>query len=255
MNNTEKSTNNFVVLTTQRSGSTWLIGILNQLENTTACDELFLNRHRIVGKKYWDSDFAYPRFIDFQPEGWKKNRPFSVFTYLEELYQQPGSMGFKLMYSHLKAHPEILFYLMVKRISVIHLIRQNHLDVIVSRQVKHKTGRAHVLVGEQKPEKVLIELDTQTLIKTIQELQNKQDVIRKLLHRFHLRHIEVIYEDLVRDRDRFNPIWNFMAIDTLGYLPPPKLVKIRRGGHAEVIRNYNEVKAVLMDSAFANLID
>jgi hypothetical protein len=34
----------FVVLSTQRSGSTWLIDILNSIEHTTAYGELFLRR-------------------------------------------------------------------------------------------------------------------------------------------------------------------------------------------------------------------
>jgi LPS sulfotransferase NodH len=254
MNSTEKRHKNFVVLTTQRSGSTWLIGLLNQLKNTTACDELFLNRSRKIGKKYWDSDFAYPRFIEVQQKGWLKLRPWSVFAYLEELYSQPGAVGFKLMYSHLKAHPEILAYLMYKNISVIHLIRQNYLDILISHQVKDVTGRAHVLSGEEKPEKVLVDLETQTLIPHLQQLQKKNEFIRKILRQLNLHHIEVIYEDLVREPDRFTKIWKFLDLESPEALPPAKLVKIRRDGHSEVIRNYNEVKAVLMDSAFANLI-
>lgn len=255
MNSTSKSNKNFVVLTTQRSGSTWLIGLLNQLNNTMACDELFLNRSRKIGKKYWDSDFAYPRFIEVQQKGWLKLRPWSVFAYLEDLYSQPGAVGFKLMYSHLKAHPEILAYLMYKKISVVHLIRKNYLDILISHQVKDLTGRAHVLSGEERPEKVLIDLETETLIPHLKQLQKKNELISKILRQFKFNHIEVIYEDLVRDPDKFTQIWKFLELESPGTIPPAKLVKIRRDGHAEVIRNYNEVKAVLMDSAFANLID
>lgn len=244
----------FSVLTTQRSGSTWLIGLLNQLENTTACDELFLNRNRKPDKKYWDSDSPYPRFIEFQSKESRTIRPFSVFSYLDKLYSQPGAVGFKLMYSHLKAYPEILAYLMYKKIAVIHLIRQNHLDVLISSHVKNKTGRAHVLPGEQRPEKIQIDLEPHTLIPTLEKLQQKQDFIRKLLHQCHLSHFEVIYEDLVRDPATFNQIWNFLGIDSPSSIPASKLVKIRRGSHADVIGNYKEVEAVLIDSVFANLI-
>lgn len=244
----------FVVLTTQRSGSTWLISLLDRLEDLQVRDELFINRNRTPGKKYWDSDEVYPRFIESHHSS-SGFRPFSVFSYLNQLYDRPGSVGFKLMYSHLKAYPEIWSYFIYKRIRVIHLVRQNHLDVLISSQVKNKMGRAHILPGEPRPENIQIDLEPQTLIPSLAKLQHKHDWIRQLLRWSPVRHLEVIYEDLVGDATQFDRVWDFLEIESPDVLPTPKLVKIRRGSHADVIRNYNEVRAILTDSVFANLID
>ncbi len=137
----------FVVLTSQRSGSAWLISILRKLENTSAYGELFLGRKRVPGKMEWDSDFAYPRFIETEASG-LAIRPLSVFSYLDELYRQPGAVGFKLMYSQLRQYPEILAYLVRHHISVVHLVRQNHLDVVISGAVAARTGQTHLLIDQ-----------------------------------------------------------------------------------------------------------
>lgn len=244
----------FTILTTQRSGSTWLVSLLDRLENIQVCDELFLNRTRTPGKKYWDSDVAYPRFIESRSSGWIF-RPFSVFSYLDRLYNRPGAVGFKLMYSHLKAYPEIWAYLACKRVAIVHLTRQNYLDILISSRVKNTMGRAHILPGEPRPETMQIDLEPYTLIPHLKKLQHNQNFTRQLLKQFRLPHIEVVYEDLVRDATQFDRVWEFLAIKAPAAMPAPKLVKIRRGSHADVIRNYKEIKAILMDSAFAHLID
>ncbi len=55
----------FVVLTTNRSGSVWVMSTLNSLPNVTAQGELFLPRPRVSDKR-WDSDFAYTRFVEHE---------------------------------------------------------------------------------------------------------------------------------------------------------------------------------------------
>ena len=70
----------FIVLTTNRSGSVWVMSTLNSLPNVTAQGELFLPRNR-ASERRWDSDFAIPRFIEAKPNG-LAFRPFTVFSYL-----------------------------------------------------------------------------------------------------------------------------------------------------------------------------
>lgn len=243
----------FVVLTTNRSGSVWLMSTLNSLPNVTAQGELFLPRPR-VSERRWDSDFARPRFIETKPAGLAL-RPFSVFSYLNDLYNTPGSVGFKLMYAQLGLYPEILLYLIRYRIRVVHLVRQNHLDVVLSYAVKAKIGQAHVLAGQSAPEDIRVELDTENLIKRLAWLQKKQGIARKLLSWCRLPHLEVAYEDLLRDQAHFHLIWDFLSLKPEEHMPEPTLVKIRRGGHRDVISNYDQVKAVLANSKFAGLLE
>ena len=244
----------FIVFTSQRSGSSWLISILTKLENTTAYGELFLRRKRVPGDQKWDSNFAYPRFLETEPNG-LIIRPFSTCSYLNGVYRKPGAIGFKLMYWHLRLYPEILAYLVRHHIRVVHLVRQNHLNVVISGAIRAKTGRAHPLSGQPELDDMRIELNPETLISRLNKLQRNILIARRLLRWCRLPHIEVAYEDLLRDQSGFNLIWNFLSINPEEHMPQSNLIKIRKGRHSDVISNYDEVKEALASSEFAELIE
>lgn len=244
----------FVVLTTNRSGSVWVMSTLNSIQNVTAQGELFLPRKRVTEKR-WDSDFACPRYIETKSNG-LNIRPFSIFSYLDNLYGTPGSVGFKLMYAQLGRYPEILAYLIRRRIRVVHLVRRNHLDVVLSYALKTKLGQAHLLSGQTAPEDLCVELDDDHLVGQLNWLQKKHFMARKLLKWSRLPHMEVAYEDLLRDQDHyFRLICGFLSIGLDADIPESKLVKIRRGGHRKVITNYDAVQEVLANSKFAGLLE
>lgn len=244
---------NFIVLTTNRSGSVWVMSTLNSLPEITAQGELFLPRKRKVEKR-WDSEFAIPRYIERSKNGFKP-RPFSVFTYLDDLYRTPGTVGFKLMYKQLGLYPEILIYIFQKKTKVVHLVRKNHLDVLLSFELKRKIGQAHLLAGQSAPDEIQVSLDTKNLIKNMEKLQRKQNLARQLLAWFRLPNIEITYEELLRDQANFNIILNFLSVDPDDNIPTSTLVKIRKGKHRQVISNYYEVQKVLERTSFSNLLD
>jgi len=244
---------NFVVLTTQRNGSTWFMSLLTSLDSVSAHGELFLPRPRSPEKR-WDSDFAYPRYIESRARHGSL-RPFSVFAYLTTLYNSPGSVGFKLMYSQLKQFPEIIVYLKHKRIPVVHLVRRNHLDVMISFQLKRAVGRAHILSPADRPTDMKIDIDTSTILKDLQRLQFKHDVGRRLLRFSGLPYLEVAYEDLLTDGARLTNVLAFLNIEAPGQAPHSNILKTRLADQREVIRNYDEVRRVLENSRFADLLD
>jgi LPS sulfotransferase NodH len=243
----------FAVFTTQRNGSTWLMSVLNGLENVTAHGELFLRRRRSPERR-WDSDFAYPYYVESTAQHGRL-RPFSVFRYLNALYGAGGSVGFKLMYSQVRDYPEIVPYLMRKHIRVVHLIRRNHLDVLISFAIKREIGKAHLLADEDRPKELHVELDTQSLVKEVRRLQFKHDVGRRLLRASRLRHIEVAYEDLVQDQRHFERVLEFLRLPAENGLPESNIFKTRLGRQADVIKNYDDVRAVLLASEYATLLD
>ncbi len=243
----------FVVLTSNRSGSEWVISTLCSCQHITAHGELFLPRPRASGRK-WDSDFAYARFIERRFEG-LAFRPFSVFLYLDELYSAPGTIGFKLMYKQLGFYPEILFYLIRNHIRIVHLVRRNHLDVALSYAVKTRIGRAHLLVGQSRPDDLRVELDVRNLIRRLTWLQKQQSIARNLLTWCRLPYLEVAYEDLVRDQTHFRLILEFLSIKFDNPVFESPVARIRRESHRDVISNYNEVKEVLAKSRFAGLLE
>lgn len=245
---------NFVVLTTNRSGSEWIISTLNNFQDVSAHGELFLPRPRILNEK-WDKDFAYTRFFETKFKNLTV-RPFSVFSYLNTLYSMPGKVGFKLMYKQLGLYPEILAYFIKHHTSVLHLVRRNHLDVMLSYAVKAKIGRAHLLVGQSAPDKLQVELDTRNLVSQFTWLQKQQNIARKLLTWSRLPHLEVTYEDVVRDQNHYFPlIGDFLSINARDQMPKSPLTRIRKGEHRDMISNYDQVKQALAGSKFASLIE
>ena len=245
---------NFVVLTTNRSGSEWVISTLNNFPGVSAHGELFLPRPRNLDKK-WDAEFAYTRYFETKFKS-LTIRPFSVFSYLDALYGMAGKVGFKLMYKQLGLYPEILAYFIRNRIRVIHLVRKNHLDVMVSYAVKAKIGQAHLLVGQSAPDKLQVELDTRNLVRQFSWLQKQQNMAKKLLLWCKLPHLEVSYEDVVRDQAHyFSLIGDFLSINPREQMPQSPLTKIRKGTHRDMISNYDQVKQVLADSKFAGLLE
>lgn len=243
----------FVVLTTNRSGSEWMMSTLNNYPDVFAHSELFLPRPQVSEGK-WNSEFAYHRFVESKVKGLPL-RPFSVFSYLNTFYSMPGKVGFKLMYKQLGLYPEILAYLLRHRVRVIHLMRQNHLDVMLSYAVKSKLGQSHLLAGQSAPDKLRVQLDTRTLVRKLAWLQEQQNIARRLLKFFRLPHVEVIYEDLVRNHTLFLRIADFLSIKAEQKIPEFSLTKIRKEGHRDVIGNYDEVKEVLVNSKFAGLLE
>lgn len=182
-------------------------------------------------------------------------RPFSVFRYLSALYGGEGTVGFKLMYSQLRRYPEILPYLMKNRVRVVHLIRRNHLDVLISFAVKNEIGKAHILSAEDRPTEVKVALDTRRLMRDLRKLELKHSVGRAVLRLARLEHIEVAYEDLVADPTQFDRVRELLDLPADGAVPESNILKTRTTGQREVVANYTEVRALLHGSKFEALLD
>ena len=228
------------------------------MESTTAYGELFLRRSRTTREGAWDADFAFPRFVEMPSVG-PPLRPFSIYSYLNRVYmqpgEQPGAVGFKLMYAQLRRLPELIAYFMRHRVRIIHLVRRNHLDALISNALRSKTGRTHVLAGEAPPEPTQIELDTKTLAERLAERDRLVRHHQRLLRWCRLPHLEVSYEDLCRNPSHFDPIWEFLCVNDRREVPASKLMKMRKGSHADVLLNYEEVKAALSGSIHAGLVE
>lgn len=243
----------FVVFTTQRTGSTWLMSVLNTFEEVSAQGELFLPRPRSRDKR-WDSDFARARYVESRAQ-FGSLRPVSVFRYLSAFYDSPNSVGFKLMYSQVMSFPEILLFVMRQKLDVVHLVRRNHLDVLISFALKHKIGQAHILSSADRPTDMAIDLSVRSLLRDLERLQFKQDLGRRVLRLCRLRHIEVAYEDLVADQSHFARLLDFLHIPFEGALPESHILKTRLETQKEVLRNYDEVQRTLAGSQYSHLLE
>jgi LPS sulfotransferase NodH len=208
----------FVVLSSQRSGSTWLISLLNQLDDAAAFGELFLHRRRTAESDHTRFEFDYPRYLESSPAGL---RPWSVFAYLDQFYERSGTVGFKLMYSQWRKYPELLLYFWRHHVQIVHLVRRNHLNVLLSRHIKNMTQQAHLVsaAGLPLPRFDPVELDATTLVRRLRLQQWSIAAARQLLRLNRLPHLELAYEDLLQDPAHFDCLWEFLDINPQRHSP------------------------------------
>ena len=244
------ATRRFVVITSARTGSSWLMDVLNGHDGVEGHQELFLRQMRLTPATAGCND--YPRFIEVHGMP-RLTRPHRVFLYLERLYRRPGTIGFKLMYSHLRQQPEILAYLALRRVRIVHLVRRNHLDVIVSEELAKLTGTSHAVSG-QKLDIPAVSLDAATLVVRITSLERNVAQARRIIRLSGCAAIEVSYEALLDGDEELDRIRSFLDI-----VPGPIVARsglVRRGArnHREAITNFDEVTDALSGTPFLPLL-
>ena len=240
-----------VILTSQRSGSTWLGDVLNNHDDVESHGELFLPQKRLTPPLAGRGD--YQRFIEVTTNS-NLPRPIRVFRYLDALYRRSSPIvGFKLMYSQLWGHPEILLYLAMHRIRVLHLIRRNHLDVIVSEELARLTGTSHVAAGE-KVEIPGVVLNIKTLLTRIAKKEKKVNIARRIVRVSTCPTLEVFYEDLVREDSELQKVLRFLDIRESGNGLRSTLAKRNTKNRCEAISNYLEVETLLRATPYGHLL-
>lgn len=241
---------NFVILTTQRSGSTWIVDVLDQCTDTAVYGELFLPT-----KMKWQAGSSdFPQFFERR----QGIRPLTTFNYLNALYRRKGHVGFKLMYSNIRTYPEIVPYLCWRRLPVIHLVRENVLDTIISSEMGQANGQWHRTAADaavSTPLITQIKLNPDTLLQRMQWLQQKITFNRNWLRACHLPHLEISYEALVNDSNEFVRITRFLGLSEPATSQTSSFSKIRQSSYVDEIINYSEIKETLAGTEFAVLLE
>jgi LPS sulfotransferase NodH len=133
----------FVVLTITRSGSTWLVSLLDAQPGVTAYGELFLDQPGSTFIEQHQGAAAAPRFHVVKDQLGSR-RWFQLYRYFNELGPTAApqdAYGFKLMLH--KKTLDILAMLVVHRYRLICLVRDNVFEGAVSRLIMELTGEAH----------------------------------------------------------------------------------------------------------------
>jgi hypothetical protein len=224
--------------------------VLNRHDGVEGHQELFLRQLRLTPATAGCND--YPRFFElYGTPG--VTRPLRVIVYLERLYRRTGTVGFKLMYSQLRQQPEILVYLALRRVRIVHLVRKNHLDVIVSEELARVTGTSHVVAGD-KIDTPAVTLDAATLVDRIGALERNVARARRMIRLSACPSIEVCYEALLDGDAELDRIRSFLDIPLKPLRPQSNLIKRGARSHREAITNFNEVTRALSGTPFLSLV-
>ncbi len=238
----------FIILTTQRSGSTLLWRYLNGHPNIFACGEMFLAKHGGTN--------AYAAFRKGSTKRWLNHYIYNkqnVATYLDHFFstgQDFESCGFKLMYG--QNNRNIRSWLIKHNVSIIHLIRENILKKIVSGETMKARGVAHIKPNEMV-EDIKIDLDVNMLIPRISAIAKG---IRLNSEKFSmLPYLEVYYEDFINDPPgTAEGIFDFLGVTNVSNLEMP-LKKVNPDPVELSIGNYSEVRMKLLGTPYAKYLD
>ena len=192
-----------------------------------------------------------PSFYEFDKSS-RLIRPFRTWKFLKETEnrrEQYEAIGFKVMYNHLYRQPEILAWLYCRRYKILHLVRENHIDVYLSRIRARKTGVAHSL--RESKAMVTVEIDIQHLLPWLRRQERLRLLAATLLLPVWGRTRAVSYECLAKDPES-------VANDSIEFLLgrcesehiSSQLKKVSKGSHRDCIENFDEVDAALKGTKF-----
>lgn len=170
----------FIVLSHARSGSNFLISLLNSNLTIEAEGEIMVN----VGDQ--DPEESLNRFFT-------KKRP----TYIR-------ARGFKVFYYHPLDFDEDTFWSLLKSIDdlyVIHLKRRNHLRMLTSTKLAKKTGKwaSSDSVQNVDPSEKKITFTMEELIQKFEKVEYWEEKGKTYFS--DQKYIAITYEDLVENRN------------------------------------------------------
>lgn len=245
----------FCLLSTQRSGTTWLIDLLHGHPDIQAYAEAF-NDYPARRKAVVDHLTPPIRLYEYRQQN-QRQRPWLIFDFVDhvtEMSNGRSAVGFKLMYKNVAAHPEVLLKMAKERFRIIHLVRENGLDVVLSSQFMAERGRSHT-ASDMETERVSI-----NAAKVAQQLHRHERAIwkaRTILKLLPVQSMEVSYTDLqqntvevMRRLSRFLDVSPDYASDLQS-----RLKRVNPGYHWEKIENYDEVRSALEGTRYLSMLD
>jgi LPS sulfotransferase NodH len=259
-------TTGFILLATQRTGSSWVQEMLNSHPDVAVYNELFLQGAQ--GYPLWepnDIEFANTFLQEKARTPMVLTRRYWTIKFLDRIFDQPSvqAAGFKLMYRQALSSPEVLPYVAVKRIAVIHLVRRNLLDVVISSKLAEASGIYHVAAdgrpplseGSQALTELKIRLEPAEVISRLTRLAREVRIVSAWLKMTRTPTCEVVYEELVADLEGFGRILNFLGLEheaTSGLRSA--LQKRNVAPRSEVIENLEEIESRLSGTPFESFL-
>lgn len=246
--------NKFCVITTPRSGSTWLATLLDSHPQIKSFEEPFIWR---ADRPNW-TDTDFPTYYNYKTSQ-KQKSPLTLFRYLDILDSYKAEtdfdiIGFKIMYNQIRENPEVMLKLLADNYRIIHLVRQNYFDVIISRAAKKQHRIAHSKQVQSKAKQV--EINTAYLIEDLDRCTRNNKLFRRILKLLPLKVLEITYESMQQDYNQvLCSVANFLDVSSDSITFKSDLKRINKGDYAEKISNYDEVLKTLAGSGYKRFLE
>lgn len=249
----------FVVLCGGRTGSTWVTTSLDSHPQVGCFGELLergAHRQRVPPRGRQDY-LWFNTFMDEEGPGGVR-RPQLWNRYLRDLYAprpDVASIGFKLLYTQAREHAWALPMLAARRVAVIHLIRTNPFDIVLSKlMAEARGGPKHRSVGED-PENPRIAVETEALVKRVRFEERKIRIGRGAVKALAMPVVELRYEDLLEDAGgEFDRVLAWMGLPPMGEALRGSTQRLNEQPYEDTITNFGQVSDVLGRAGYGALL-
>lgn len=183
--------------------------------------------------------------------------PYQGWRYTDSLFADGGehaAVGFKLMYSQFRHVPWLLAYLAVRRVRIVHLVRSNKLDHVISSESARLRGEFHLRPG-QTADNPPVRLEPSSLAQRIRREERKVRSARLILRMLRVPVLEVSYEELTGDSSRFVEVLRFLRVPSPDHELTTTFRKWNRRGYRESIENFDEVSTALRGTQYGGLLE
>jgi len=242
----------FVIIGSQRTGTTWLRTLLDSHPLIDCYGEV-LNLDDVT-------DQSYPKYVRQKGSRallHRTRRGRLLFEYLDHLLFEKAekATGFKLMYSMTSWYPYqfpmVMRYIEQRGLAVIHLTRANALRTHLSRVTARARNVWHTHKALGKKQAVVVPTDR--LLKSLHKIVQQDELWKNKLSI--LDPLSITYESLARNLDDASgEILSFLDVDIEVGLQST-LKKINPNDLRQVIENYDEVENVMIGSIFETLLE
>jgi hypothetical protein len=238
-----------VILTTQRTGSTFLVECLGSHPDIECAGEILIGAPDAPRPQYRGRFKQLAKLASIFTSGaWRPARR------MERFYAggQAPVRAFKVMYNHL-SHPFAKRYLAGNRdIRVLHLSRQNLLKVHVSRILMGKRDRVQAFAPVDA---VRTRVEPQEAIAAMRAARARYELFDSLFSD-HPR-LPLTYESLF-DGQHLNAETARRICEFLGVAPhamKSKIVKLNPESLRDMVTNYDELAAAVSRTEFAEMLE
>jgi len=239
----------FVILATQRSGSTLLVRSLDLHENILLSGEIF---YVGSGIHHPENQFRYFKVpLVNNRYQFILNVPRLAFSYKSHLrnyfdkLEKTGvsAVGFKLMVSQMKYMPGFISFCRKEDIKPIVLIRKNSADVVFSSFVAKSTGHYHSNEKQkQSPESTKLFFEPKLFLQQIKIVEGVNSMLKKISE--NTSGLTIYYEDFAEWDQLIAEICKFLVIDFQAI--PQALKKLNKGNtYEKLITNYSSLISLL----------
>lgn len=236
----------FIILSTQRSGSTYLSYLLHSHPAVCVNGEMYHHTH-ISGAP------GRPKLHNFFTFQLRNTLPVFFLNYFALTSPQPASVtGCRIMYDQLAAFSPLENYVSTSTaIKIIHLKRKNLFESFVSFQLASRSGSWVTFNQPYRAEPPLVVSPKKCLryFKTVTKLRDAYDLL-------FARHetLEVWYEDLQNDPTfHSNRIFDFFGIQRKSVTSPTKKQSLQPVH--EIVSNFSALRKFFAKSQWEHFFE